>query len=491
MEATTRAANLFDPARWGLPAEAVSHLGQDLYEYWEGLRPCLRTRTRDTSENGYTYLRAQLTMEDERNFANVDRRLNGGDGQSVQEFMSNSPWSAQAVFRKIQGDIAVRPVLQSGGVLVLDESADAKGGVHSAGAGRQHNGRLGKVDMCQVSTCLIYAHPVAGIWTVVDGELFLPEAWFSCAYADLRKRVGVSEERAFATKPELGLAMIRRVRAQGLPFDVVACDDLYGRNKAFRAALDADQIRYAAEAPANTCVYLQRPRDRSRRVGTQPGRGGSRGKGSAGPQARQVREVAQNPGTQWRRVRVRPCERGGLQADFVVRRVWTRTPKKEVRAEWLVIRRDGDGKLTFVLLNAPSGTSELQLIEQSCQRHLGERNFEDAKSELGWDDFRAQKYRAWEHELALTAAALWFVAQVKLNWRERYARDPELTRQLEVEVLPALSTANVRELLQAVLPLPQLTPEQATDLVVRHLLNRARSTRSRLKSQRDHADSFP
>jgi hypothetical protein len=54
---------------------------------------------------------------------------------------------------------------------------------------------------------------------------------------------------------------------------------------------------------------------------------------------------------------------------------------------------------------------------------------------------------------------------------------------MAVEVLPALSTANVRELLKAVLPLPQLTPEQATQRVITHLVNRARSTSSRLKSQ--------
>jgi hypothetical protein len=36
--------------------------------------------------------------------------------------------------------------------------------------------------------------------------------------------------------------------------------------------------------------------------------------------------------------------------------------------------------------------------------------------------------------------------------------------------LPALSTANVRELLKAVLPVPQLTPQQATELVITHLV---------------------
>jgi hypothetical protein len=43
--------------------------------------------------------------------------------------------------------------------------------------------------------------------------------------------------------------------------------------------------------------------------------------------------------------------------------------------------------------------------------------------------------------------------------------------------------------LKAVLPLRQLTPAEAMDLVITHLINRARSTRSRLKSQAKPHDS--
>ena len=70
-------------------------------EYWARFRYCFRTRTRDTSEYAYVYLRGQLTMEDTRNYANIERRLTGGDGQGLQQFMTDSPWSGQQVFRQI------------------------------------------------------------------------------------------------------------------------------------------------------------------------------------------------------------------------------------------------------------------------------------------------------------------------------------------------------------------------------------------------------
>ena len=144
--------DISDPLRWGLPDATLAHLGDDLYSFWERYRLCFRTRTRDTSAYAYTYLRGQLTLDDARNYANIDRRLKGGDGQGLQQFMTDSPWRSQAVFEQIQADIRAQPLLLKGGVLILDESADEKAGDHSAGAARQYNGRLGKVDLCRVAS---------------------------------------------------------------------------------------------------------------------------------------------------------------------------------------------------------------------------------------------------------------------------------------------------------------------------------------------------
>ena len=90
--------DLPDPRRWGLSAEAISTVGARLYEFWLRFRDCFKTRTRDTSANAYNYLRGQLTMDNERNFANMARNMTGDDGQALQHFMSNSPWAALVQF---------------------------------------------------------------------------------------------------------------------------------------------------------------------------------------------------------------------------------------------------------------------------------------------------------------------------------------------------------------------------------------------------------
>jgi len=481
--------DLFNPDKWGLPAQAIQHLGDDLRAFWKRFRGRFRTRTRDTSEQAYWYWRGQLTMEDARNYTNIERRLGLGDGQTLQQFMTDSPWSKQAVCDQIQDELGAHPALSRGGLLILDESSDETAGEDSAGAGRQHNGRLGKIELSVTAVTLTYAHPASGTWVLVDGELFLQELWFSEAYAERRQKAGLPPERTFATKPELGLQMIRRAQARGLPFELVACDDLYGRNREFRAALAAAQIPYVAEVPSTMQVYLQCPKVGVPRRRHKRGKSPSRLQVLSRQVAHEVQAIARSRATEWQRVAVRPTERGRLVADFSVRPVWTVTASMQVRREWLVIRRDDDGRLTYMVLNAPETTPVATLIERSCWRYFTERAYQDAKSELGWADLQARKYRAWEHHLALTAAATWFVAGVKLEWRDAYPRDPELARQFELEVLPALSTANVRELLQAVLPLPQLTPERARDMVATHLVNRARSTASRLRTQHFHGDS--
>ena len=346
---------------------------------------------------------------------------------------------------------------------------------------------MGKVDVCRVDTCLTYAN--GGLWAMVDGELFVPEEWLGAACAQRRTALGLPAERRWATKLQWGVKRVHRVKAPGLPFALLACDALYGRESQFRAEGDAEGVRSAAQVPADTHVSLREPR------GGIPPKRGRRGRprtrlqvlGGQGPH--EGRALAQHPQTTWPQGAVRHTERGRLSADCAVKRVWTVAAGQKPRAAWWVIRRQSDGDCSYTRRTAPTDTPQAGLIAWSCRRSFAERPCEDAKTESGWDACQAQQYRAWEHHLALTAAALWCVAQTQWAWAQMDTRDPALARQLDVEVLPALSTANVRELLKAVLPLRQRTPPEAIDLVITHLINRARSTSSRLKSPMKSHDS--
>jgi SRSO17 transposase len=478
---TTKRSEVSNPQRWGLANIAVEQLGEGLRTIWERFSSCFKTQTRDKSEYAWFYLRGLLTMDTKRNYANIARRVIDptDDGQNLQQFMSDSPWSGEKVFEQIQAEIQERPELKDG-MLTLDESGDERAGGNSAGAARQYIGRLGKVEMGQVGVALGYY--AADIWTMVDAELYLPESWFEPDKAKLRRQLHIPEKRNFLTKQQLGVQLISQAQRNGLPFSVVSCDCLYGRDSQFRADVDALKVTYIADIPIDTQVYLSAPLvGIPEKIPGTRGRPPSRPKTLSSEEAIEVRNLATHEEVDWHSVNIRHTERGELCYRCAALRVWTLTPELKVREEWLFIRQEADGTFTFSLSNASPSTSIEQLALWRCLRYFAERTFQDAKSEAGWDELVARKYRAWIHHTALDALALWFVAQTKLDWRDAYPRDPALMEELEVVVLPALSMANVRELLKAVLPLKQLSPEEATRLVVKHLVNRSFSTRSRLK----------
>lgn len=239
-----------------------------------------------------------------------------------------------------------------------------------------------------------------------------------------------------------------------------------------------------ADIPCNYQVYLSEPL-----FGVPPNPPNKRGRPFSKPRvlndAQQIKvcHIENHLDLAWETVEVRHSERGLLRHSCASCLVWSVTEEGKVFCEWLFLRREEDGSLSYSLSNAPAETTLETLALWRSMRYFAERIFQDSKSELGWDELEAGKWRGWYHHTALTALTLWFLAQTKLVWSESYPRDETLLEELGLEQFPALSTANLRELLKAVMPLKQLSPEEATRLVIQHLLNRSRSTACRLRKQ--------
>jgi len=460
--------------RWGLSVEAIGDLGNRLQRFWRYYGQWTRTRTRDTSAYGSDYVSGLLRIQGNRTMANIAREAQVAE-QNMQHFMSYSPWSGPALIEQVQQGIVERPELQ-GGILILDESADEKSGDSSAGAGRQHNGRMGKVDESQVGVYLAYAKQQH--WTLWDGCLFIPEKWFSAEATQRRAKAEIPSERIFQTKVELGWQMIERAKATGLTFEAVAFDSLYGRSHWLRERCAHASLEYYADIPNNYPLYRKAP--------VLEFEQGKRGKPLqkfqiVGQVALHAAEFARLPQTVWEKLTLRPTERGQMQVEFARYRVWTVSRTGTVREETLLLKREGP-TIRYSLTNAPSSTDLATLAYRKCQRYFVERSLQDAKSELGMADFQALKYRAWEHHLALTLVASWFIAETRLDWAEEFPPDAHLLRDYATDTLPRLSMSNVCELLRAVLPLRQLSAQQAAALVIQHLDNRTRSRRARLRN---------
>ena len=112
-----------------------------------------------------------------------------------------------------------------GVVGVIDESAFSKKGAHSAGVARQHNGRLGKEDNCQVGVFLIAVAPAGS--ALIDHQLFLPESWCAATIeaSDRGDRAHIPGDLEFRTKLRIAAELIRNVAVLGqVELDWVVAD---------------------------------------------------------------------------------------------------------------------------------------------------------------------------------------------------------------------------------------------------------------------------
>jgi DDE superfamily endonuclease len=87
-----------------------------------------------------------------------------------------------------------------------------------------------------------------------DFDVYMPRAW--AGDPELRKKAGIPEGLAFATKPELAIEQLKRLTASGIRVLWAAADEVYGRCGEFRDALRALSLAYVVIVPCSQVITL-------------------------------------------------------------------------------------------------------------------------------------------------------------------------------------------------------------------------------------------
>lgn len=88
-------------------------------------------------------------------------------------------------------------------------------------------------------------------------------------------------------------------------------------------------------------------------------------------------------------------------------------PDEEV---WLYIRKYINGKIKYSFSNAPADISRKELDSAATMRWPIEQSFENAKSELGMDQYELRSWRGWHCHMLYVFLALLFLLQVRFKF---------------------------------------------------------------------------
>jgi SRSO17 transposase len=164
----------------------------------------------------FDYMVGQFSKLERKSIEPMALQVEGGTIRGLQRFISDGVWDEeQMVWHDHQ--LVAEEMGDPDGVLMFDETGFVKKGQDSVGVARQYCGTLGKVENCQVGVFAAYASRHG--YALVDKRLFLPEAWFTDAYAARRTKCQVPDERRWQSNPQLAATMLQAMAHEGLlPF---------------------------------------------------------------------------------------------------------------------------------------------------------------------------------------------------------------------------------------------------------------------------------
>src|SRR6266699_1938971 len=325
------------------------------------------------------YLRGLLATVERKNGWQLAEELGDPNAHGVQRLLAEAEWDEEAVRDDVRAYV-IEHLGEAGGVLVVDETGFVKKGKKSAGVARQYSGTAGRWENSQIGVFLLYASTKG--YAFIDRALYLPEEWTAdrvrCREASIPDEVG------FATKGELAQQMLARAFAAGVPADWVLGDTIYGYDE-MRMVLEQQQQNYVLAVPETHTVWVQG--------------------------------------------RQQPV---GLLAALLPQEAWVLLPAEteapSTHARWVLMRRSlvDPSERAYYRVYGPATITLPEVVQVTGSRWRIEEGYEQAKGEVGLDQYEVRTWRAWYRyvTLALLAYAALVVMRGQARAQEKKVEQP-------------------------------------------------------------------
>jgi SRSO17 transposase len=359
----------------------------------------LHFRRAEARKRAGRYLHGLLASVDRKNGWQMAEELGEANAHGVQRLLQEADWDEQAVRDELRTYV-MEHLADEQGVLVVDETGFLKKGKKSAGVARQYSGTAGRRENCQVGVFLLYASPKGAAF--IDRALYLPQEWTEDRVRC--REAGIPDEVAFATKGELAQQMLERAFAAGVAAQWIVGDTVYGYDE-LRIWLDEQEKNYVVAVPETHLVWV------------------------AGRQQPIGLLAALLPPEAWVVLSAGEGSKGARLYEWAWLQLPEQSEEASGRGRWVLIRRNlsDPSKRAYYRAAGPAQTTLPELVRVAGSRWKIEEGFEQAKGEVGLDQYEVRAFRAWYRyiTLALLAHAALVVMQGQAREQGKKAEPPK------------------------------------------------------------------
>jgi SRSO17 transposase len=198
------------------------------------------------------YIRGLMSDLPRKNCWSLAQEAGDATPDRMQRLLERARWDALAAMKAVR-DFVVEHLAAPGlTVAVVDESGQAKRGVHTAGVGRQYLGCLGRVtNAINFVTC---TYSTARGHALIGSRLYIPAE--QARDAERKAAVGIPADREFKTKPALAIELLADQLAAGVDLPWCAGDSVYGQDPKLRTFCQEHRIGYVLGISCSFPVVL-------------------------------------------------------------------------------------------------------------------------------------------------------------------------------------------------------------------------------------------
>jgi SRSO17 transposase len=293
--------------------------------------------------------------------------------QGMQRLLNAAQWDEEGVQATLSQYI-VEHVGEADGILIVDETGFLKKGMKSAGVARQYSGTAGRIENQQIGVFLAYA--TGRGCALIDRALYVPDEWLQdkarCQEA------GIPMSTRFLTKPQLAQHLL--ARAAQVPAQWVVADSVYSSDE-LRLWLQGRGYCYVLAVTSTYSVWQQ------------------------GQQRSATSIVETLSPSSWVRLSAGEGSQGPRYYDWT----WLQLPydSQPGLAHWLLARRtiSSPQETAYYHAYGPATTSLAELAHVAGTRWNIEICLEQAKGELGLDQYEVRHWQAWYRHITLVLVA--------------------------------------------------------------------------------------